>query len=188
MPKIQLEKTKSGKVIGGDGKPLLGGFKRGQRVEPGEYIVKLTQLGAKTTKDSGPMLLIEGKLVESIPDVEIDALAVGKSIGHSVFGFDYEKVAAQVCFAIDGLSWEEGTEQTEDEINAQLSTYVVDLDVKNPPVSPAAGKLIAITAWHGKPPTNEDGTPKLGKDKKPMQPFVKIAVLPAPEADADAAQ
>lgn len=182
MPKIQLEKTKSGKVIGGDGKPLLGGFKRGQRVEPGEFILKLTQLGAKTTKDKGPMLLIEGVLVESIPDIDNEALAVGKPIGQSVFGFDYEKVAAQVCFAVDGLSWEDGTEQTEDEINAQLATYVVDLDIKNPPVSPAAGKLIAIKAWHGKKPVNEDGTPKINpKTKKPMEPFVQIMVLPAPD-------
>lgn len=188
MPRIQLEKTKSGKVIGGDGKPILAGFKRGQRLEPGEYVLKITQLGAKSTKDSGPVLSLQGELVESAPDVAIPALEVGKPIEQGIFGYDYEKLAAQIAFAVDGLSWEDGVEQTEEEINAQLALYIVDLDQKNPPISPAAGKLVGVKAWHGKDPVNEDGTPKLGKDKKPMKPFVKIMVLPVGDDESAAAE
>jgi hypothetical protein len=121
MPRIQLEKTKSGKVIGGDGKPILGGFKREARLEVGEYLVKITQLGAKTTK-KGPMLILEGTLEASIPEDAAHAavLVQGKKIAQTFMGFDYEKMAAQICFAADGLTWDEGVEQTEEEINAQL--------------------------------------------------------------------
>jgi hypothetical protein len=182
MPRIQLEKTKSGKVIGGDGKPILGGFKREARLEVGEYLVKITQLGAKTTK-KGPMLILEGTLEASIPEDAAHAavLVQGKKIAQTFMGYDYEKMAAQICFAADGLTWDEGVEQTEEEINAQLSSYVVDLDAKVPETTPVAGRVVAAFAWRGDAPTNEDGSPKLGADKKPLPGWLHVKVEPAPE-------
>lgn len=179
MPRIQLEKTKSGKVIGSDGKPILGGFKRLPRLEAGEYLIKIDQFGSKTTK-KGAMLILEATIEESIPDNVnfADKLAKGVKVAQTFMGFDYEKMAAQICFAADGLSWDDGVEQTEEEINRQLGEYVVDLDEKNAKASPIAGKVVAAICWRGDPPTNEDGSPKLDDKGKPLPGWLHVKVEP----------